>query len=206
MPYALGKLHTYEKQQGNPFAEDGRSWSGAVGADAKIGLSSNFTMDLTVNPDFGQVEADPSVMNITAFETFYEEKRPFFLEGKSIFNYDLDDLTLFYSRRVGHTPAYIPEVKMGEYSKMPDNTSILDALKISGKTAGGFSVELLQSLTSHENAVITDGDDNRRKEMVEPYTNYMVGRVQQDYKQGNTVIGGSLPPQIVLSERNPCRL
>ena len=104
MPYAVGKLHTFEKQPGNPFAEDGRSWSGTVGADAKIGISSNFTMDLTVNPDFGQVEADPSVMNLTAFETFYEEKRPFFLEGKNIFDYDLDDMTLFYSRRIGHAP------------------------------------------------------------------------------------------------------
>ena len=88
-------------------------------------------------------------------------------------------------------PSYTPEIDSGEYSKMPDNTSILDALKLSGKTASGFSVGLLQSLTSNENAIIsTDGDDNDRKETVEPYTNYMVGRVQQDYKQGNTVIGG----------------
>jgi hypothetical protein len=190
MPYAVGKLNTFEKQQGNPFTEDGQSWSGTVGADAKIGISSNFTMNLTVNPDFGQVEADPSVMNLTAFETFYEEKRPFFLEGKNIFDYDLDDMILFYSRRIGQAPSYTPEIKSDEYLKMPDNTTILDALKISGKTAGGFSMGLLQSFTSSENAIISTGDDNSRKETVEPYTNYMVGRVQQDYKQGNTVIGG----------------
>jgi hypothetical protein len=189
MPYAVGKLQTFEKQQGNPFAEDGRSWSGAVGADAKIGISSNFTMDLTINPDFGQVEADPSVMNLTAFETFYEEKRPFFLEGKNIFDYALDDMTLFYSRRIGHTPGYIPELDSGEYSHMPENTSILNALKLSGKTSGGFSVGIMQSLTSKENALIATGEDDRRKVTAEPYTNYLVGRVQQDYKQGNTVIG-----------------
>ena len=190
MPYAVGKLNTFEKQQGNPFTEDGRSWSGTVGADAKIGISSNFTMNLTVNPDFGQVEADPSVMNLTAFETYYDEKRPFFLEGKNIFDYSLDDMILFYSRRIGHAPTYTPEINSDEYLKMPDNTTILDALKISGKTAGGFSMGMLQSFTSSENAIISTGDDNSRKETVEPYTNYMVGRVQQDYKQGNTVIGG----------------
>jgi hypothetical protein len=190
MPYAVGKLHTTEKQPGNPFAADGRSWAGTVGVDAKIGLSSNFTMDLTVNPDFGQVEADPSVMNLTAFETFYEEKRPFFLEGSNIFDYDLDDMTLFYSRRIGHAPVYIPETDSGEYNKMPDNTSILNALKLSGKTAGGFSVGILQSLTANEKAIIASTDDDRRKETVEPYTNYLAGRVQQDFKQGNTMIGG----------------
>ena len=190
MPYAVGKLNTFEKQQGNPFTEDGRSWSGTVGADAKIGISSNFTMNLTVNPDFGQVEADPSVMNLTAFETYYDEKRPFFLEGKNIFDYSLDDMILFYSRRIGHAPTYTPEINSDEYLKMPDNTTILDALKISGKTAGGFSMGMLQSFTSSENAIISTGDENSRKETVEPYTNYMVGRVQQDYKQGNTVIGG----------------
>jgi hypothetical protein len=189
MPYAVGKLHTYEKQPGNPFAENGRSWSGTAGVDAKIGISSNFTVDLTVNPDFGQVEADPSVMNLTAFETFYEEKRPFFLEGKSIFDYDLDDMTLFYSRRIGHTPVFSPSLDSGEYSRLPENTSILDALKLSGKTANGFSVGIMQSLTSREHATVATGEDDQRKISAEPYTNYIVGRVQQDYKQGNTVIG-----------------
>ncbi|MBK9389698.1 MAG: carbohydrate binding family 9 domain-containing protein [Bacteroidetes bacterium] len=74
MPYSLGELETIKKVPGNPFAEKGRNWSGNAGLDAKIGISSNFTVDLTLNPDFGQVESDPSVMNLTAFETFYEEK------------------------------------------------------------------------------------------------------------------------------------
>ncbi len=105
MPYALGELKTMEKRPSNPFASKGRTWSGNAGLDAKIGISSNFTLDLTLNPDFGQVESDPSVMNLTAFETFYQEKRPFFLEGLTIFDYKFDNQSLFYSRRIGHSPS-----------------------------------------------------------------------------------------------------
>ena len=105
MPFVLGDLKTMEEQPGNPFTTDGRAFGGNAGLDAKIGVSSNFTIDLTVNPDFGQVESDPSVMNLTAFETFYEEKRPFFLEGLTIFDYKFDEQSLFYSRRIGHSPS-----------------------------------------------------------------------------------------------------
>ncbi len=90
MPFVLGDLKTMEEEPGNPFTQNGRPGEGMLGLDAKIGISSNFTVDLTVNPDFGQVESDPSVMNLTAFETFYEEKRPFFLEGLTIFDYKFD--------------------------------------------------------------------------------------------------------------------
>ncbi|HEX7583194.1 MAG TPA: DUF5916 domain-containing protein, partial [Prolixibacteraceae bacterium] len=135
MPYASGKLKTFPKVPQNPYADKGRSWMGNVGLDAKIGLSSNFTADLTINPDFGQVESDPSVMNLTAFETFYEEKRPFFLEGENIFKFELGDASLFYSRRIGHVPVYKPNLGVNEYLKYPDNTSILSAVKISGKSS-----------------------------------------------------------------------
>jgi hypothetical protein len=192
MPYALGALNTFEAESGNPFAENGRDWKGALGLDAKIGLSSNFTMDITVNPDFGQVESDPSVMNLTAFETFYEEKRPFFLEGKTIFNYDFDDLSLFYSRRIGHSPSYTPVPPENMYMKSPENTTILDAIKLSGKTADGLSVGLLQSLTAPEYAQLDDGEGNTDKIGVEPLTNYTVARIQKDYNQGTTMLGGML--------------
>ncbi len=189
MPYALGKLKTFEKAPQNPFANNGRSWMGNIGLDAKIGLSSNFTADLTVNPDFGQVESDPSVMNLTAFETFYEEKRPFFLEGKNIFKFELGDASLFYTRRIGHTPVYTPELAENEYMKYPDNTSILSAVKISGKTPDGFAVGVLHSLTANENAQINSG--GKTKDLrVEPLTSYTVARVQQDFNEGNTVLGG----------------
>jgi hypothetical protein len=192
MPYSLGKLTTFAKEQGNPFAKQGRTWNGNLGLDAKIGLSSNFTMDLTVNPDFGQVESDPSVMNLTAFETFYEEKRPFFLEGKTIFNYGIDDLSLFYSRRIGHSPSYSYTPADNTYIQSPDQTTILDAIKLSGKTADGLSVGLIQSLTAPEYARLDDGAGRKDKLAVEPLTNYGVARIQKDYNKGTTMLGGML--------------
>jgi len=188
MPYAVGKLKTFEKVPGNPFADKGRSWLGNVGLDAKIGLTSNFTADLTVNPDFGQVESDPSVMNLTAFETLYEEKRPFFLEGLNIFKFEMGDANLFYTRRIGHTPEYQPKREDYEYMKYPDNTSILSAVKVSGKTSDGLAVGVLQSLTANENARLFSG--GKTKDLrVEPLTSLTVGRLQQDYKDGNSTLG-----------------
>jgi hypothetical protein len=192
MPFALGELKTFEKQTGNPFAEKGRQWNGNMGVDIKLGISSNFTMDMTINPDFGQVEADPSVMNLTAFETFYEEKRPFFLEAKNIFKYEFDDLNLFYSRRIGHSPSYSVPSSDTTFSHAPDRTTILSALKLSGKTANGLSVGLLQSLTTPEHALQSDLNNKRSKLAIEPLTNYMVARVQKDYHEGTTMIGGIL--------------
>jgi len=189
MPYALGKLKSFEKVPLNPFADKGRIGMGNVGLDAKIGLSSNFTADLTINPDFGQVESDPSVMNLTAFETFYEEKRPFFLEGENIFKFELGDASLFYSRRIGHAPVYRPDLAANEYLKYPDNTSILSAVKISGKSSKGLAVGVLQSLTANENAQLYSGGIQRNVR-VEPLTSYTVGRVQQDFNEGTTVLGG----------------
>ncbi len=189
MPYGLGKFKTYKKEPGNPFAYKGKSASGNFGLDAKIGLSSSFTADLTVNPDFGQVESDPSVMNLTAFETFYEEKRPFFLEGKNIFDFDFGDASIFYSRRIGHAPSYSPTLNDKEYLNMPDNTTILSAAKFSGKTANGLSVGVLQSFTAREQAEVNTSEGNKMI-TAEPFTNYFVGRVQQDYNQSNTVFGG----------------
>lgn len=192
MPFALGKLETIEAVPGNPFTSNGRIWSGNAGLDAKIGISSNFTVDLTVNPDFGQVESDPSVMNLTAFETFYEEKRPFFLEGLTIFDYKFDNQSLFYSRRIGHSPSITASPGPGEFINNPDQTTILSALKLSGTTSGGLSVGLIQSLTSNEFARIGTASGTERKEKVEPLTSYTVARIQKGYKAGTTVIGGML--------------
>jgi len=189
MPYTLGKLKTFDKVPQNPFAKNGHSFMGNVGLDAKIGLSSNFTADLTVNPDFGQVESDPSVMNLTAFETLYEEKRPFFLEGSNIFKFELGDANLFYTRRIGHTPVYHPELETNQYIDYPDNTSILSAVKISGKSKNGLAVGILHSLTAGENAQLST-NGIKKNLRVEPLTSYTVGRVQQDFNEGTTVLGG----------------
>lgn len=191
MPFALGELKTFKKESDNPFAENGRSWGGNTGLDAKIGISSNFTVDLTVNPDFGQVESDPSVMNLTAFETFYEEKRPFFLEGVTIFNFDFDD-PLFYSRRIGHVPSLTVEPDENLFVQTPDKTTILSALKLSGTTSKGLSVGFIQSLTSNEFAKLSDTIGNTSKIKVEPLTSYTVARIQKGFNAGNTFVGGMI--------------
>lgn len=193
MPYALGKLKTFEKVPGNPFADQGHDFMGNIGLDAKIGLSSNFTADLTVNPDFGQVESDPSVMNLTAFETFYEEKRPFFLEGKNIFSAEMGEDNLFYSRRIGQTPEHRFEQinNRDQFAQYPDNTSILSAVKISGKSAKGLAVGVLHSMTAAEKAQLSlSGQSSQQR--VTPLTSYSIGRLQQDFKEGNTVLGAML--------------
>lgn len=209
MPYMSGKFNTFKAEPNNPFADNGWSLAGNIGLDAKIGLASNFTVDLTVNPDFGQVETDPSVMNLTAFEVFYGEKRPFFLEGKNIFSFDFDNSSLFYSRRIGHTPSFRPSLSNNEFMKYPDNTSILGAAKVSGKTAKGLSIGMLQCLTASEDARIYSMGE-RKNINVEPLTNYSLVRVQQDFKQGNTVLGGIFTstnrfintPQLEFMNRN----
>jgi hypothetical protein len=194
MPFVLGDLKTMKEEAGNPFTKNGRLWGGNVGLDAKVGVSSNFTVDLTVNPDFGQVESDPSVMNLTAFETFYEEKRPFFLEGLTIFDYKFDDQSLFYSRRIGHSPSRTITVNPVNdfFVKNPDNTTILSAVKFSGTTSDGLSIGLIQSLTANEYARFSDSEGNRSSDKVEPMANYVVARVQKGYNAGTTVIGGML--------------
>jgi len=192
MPFALGEMKTFEEERNNPFTENGRSLSGNAGLDAKIGVSSNFTVDLTVNPDFGQVESDPSVMNLTAFETFYEEKRPFFLEGLTIFNYESDGNTLFYSRRIGHAPSLVLSQDENFFRQTPDKTTILSALKFSGTTSKSLSVGVIQSITANEFARVSDSLGNRSKIKVEPLTSYTVARIQKGYKAGNTIVGGML--------------
>jgi hypothetical protein len=191
MPYAVTRLKTFRTEPGDPFRSRGVDWFGGMGADAKIGLATNFTADLTINPDFGQVESDPSVMNLTAFETFYEERRPFFLEGRNIFSVDYEDGSLFYSRRIGHSPSSPPPQGEGVYASVPSSTTILSAAKVSGKTSGGLSVGVLQSFTANEHATM-DSAGFRREVAVEPLTSYTYARLQQDFDAGSTVIGGAL--------------
>jgi hypothetical protein len=161
-----------------------------MGLDAKLGLTTNFTLDASVNPDFGQVEADPSVVNLTAYETFYEEKRPFFLEGRKILSFEIEgEDQLFYSRRVGQAPSLSPPVGEDETLRGPESTTILTALKVTGKTDGGLSVGVLQSVTQRETAQIS-GSPGARAVVVEPFGSYTVGRLHKDWDKGNTSLGG----------------
>jgi len=190
-PYLVAGSEWFEKEPENPYREDGYKRHLNGGIDAKIGITNNFTLDLTVNPDFGQVEADPSQVNLTAFETFFEEQRPFFIEGKNIFDYSLGmhgQNNLFYSRRIGRRPQHYPDMEEGEYTDMPKATNILGAVKISGKTKNGLSVGIMESVTSKETAVIKNGEE--RSETVEPLSNYFTGTVSKEFNKGNTILGG----------------
>ncbi|MCP4726672.1 MAG: carbohydrate binding family 9 domain-containing protein, partial [bacterium] len=194
MPYSVGKLTRFEKEPGNPFAT-GSLNDIAGGLDGKIGITNNITMDFTLNPDFGQVEADPSEVNLTTYETFFEEKRPFFIEGKNIFefkdmgggSYSHDQL--FYSRRVGRPPQLGADINDDEYADIPNTTTVLGAAKLTGKTSNGWSIGFVEVLTQEEKAEI-DNNGMRRNTTVEPLTNYAVGRLQKDWGGGNTLLGG----------------
>jgi hypothetical protein len=195
LPYIMGKMENYEKEEGNPYA-DGRDFGFNAGLDGKIAVTNDLTMNFTVNPDFGQVEADPSVVNLSAFETFYEERRPFFVEGNNIYDFQLTGGdgsisrdNLFYSRRIGRQPHYTPEIYDDESLKMPENTTILGAFKLSGKTRNGWSVGIMENVTQKEQAkVYAENQDNRVT--VEPLTSYFNTRIQKDFKQGKTILGG----------------
>jgi hypothetical protein len=195
-PYAVAKTETFEAVPENPFLAKGKSSKLNGGIDAKIGVTNNMTMDLTINPDFGQVEADPSEVNLSAYETFFTEKRPFFIEGNNITNFGLGigdggigNDNLFYSRRIGRRPQGYPEMKDGWSADIPTNTTILGAAKLTGKTKKGLSLGFVEAMTAGEKAEI-DTVGGRKFETVEPLTNYFVGRVQKDIKDGNTIIGG----------------
>jgi hypothetical protein len=192
-PYAVGSYEHYEKEEGNPFSK-GEDWKVRGGVDAKIGLSNNITMDLTINPDFGQVEADPSEVNLSGFESYFREQRPFFIEGRNIYQYPTEPgdgdgsvNNLFYSRRIGRQPYYYPDY---DYVNQPQNTRILGAAKITGKTRKGLSIGILESVTNKENAEFINDAGSIEKIAVEPMTNYFAARLEQDMNKGNTIIGG----------------
>ena len=195
LPYVAGRVELVEPAtSGNPF-NDGSRGFGAAGLDMKWGLTSNLTVSATVNPDFGQVEVDPAVVNLTAFETFFPEKRPFFLEGSQIFNnfgrggandfwgFNNSEPQIFYSRRIGRAPQL---AVTGDYVDGPTATTILGAAKLTGKTAGRWSLGLLQAVTGEETARISLGGPDTSA-VVEPLTSYTVARVQRDF--GRTGLG-----------------
>ncbi len=194
-PFALGKLTYSEKEEGNPYAT-GKDQKFSAGLDGKISITNDLTLNMTVNPDFGQVESDPSLVNLSAFESFLPEKRPFFIEGRNIFKFGMTSgdgdgasTGMFYSRRIGRPPHFSPDLNDNEYAQTPDNTTILGAFKLSGKTRKGTSIGILESFTQKENAYVTK-EGVESKYPVEPFTNYIVARVEQDIDKGNTVVGG----------------
>ncbi|HEY4056807.1 MAG TPA: DUF5916 domain-containing protein [Kofleriaceae bacterium] len=190
LPYATGGFDVNPIDEADPFDERvvGR---GGAGVDIKYGLSSAFTLSATINPDFGQVEADPSQINLSGNELFFAEKRPFFLEGVDLFrlgigNSDVPIEGQFYSRRIGAAPAD-PDVDY-DYIDAPKSTTIYGAAKLTGKTRSGLSLGVLDAVTGDEQASIADVNGTHEMD-VAPLTNYAVGRVKQDFRNGRTSFG-----------------
>ena len=178
----------------NPF-RSGSEYYGNVGLDLKYRLGTNLTLNAAVNPDFGQVELDPAVINLTAFETRFDEKRPFFVEGAEIFGFGDSggrqsgtDTQLLYSRRIGRTPqGLVPGT--AAYSDVPGQTTILGAAKLTGKTANGWSLGLLEAVTDRVTAQWIDPAGTDGNTLVEPLSNYLAARVRRDIRQGRGSFG-----------------
>ena len=182
----------------NPFQERSDATLG-VGADVKYRLTSNFTLDATLNPDFGQVEQDPAVVNLTAFEIRFDERRPFFVEGAEIMRFGTSvqgnpeggPPQLLYSRRVGRTPQ-VAMPRDAVYSDLPEATTILGAAKLTGRTNNGWSVGVLEAVTQKETGRLVDANGVRGQSVVEPLANYFAGRLRRDVRGGRTTFGGML--------------
>lgn len=184
LPYSTARAAFGPADPGNPF-QDGSRTDATGGMDLKYGLTSNLTLDATFNPDFGQVEQDPAYVNLSAFEQFLRERRPFFVEGQDIFTFGGQQF--FYSRRVGSPPHGSPNDHSG-FTDTPDNTTILGATKLTGRTGRGWSVGFLEALTAREYGTI-DSSGARFRDEIEPLTNYAIGRVKRDLRGGSTTIG-----------------
>jgi hypothetical protein len=186
MPYSVVRGE-YTDPGANPYRSNAEQKLSA-GLDLKYGLTSNMTVDATINPDFGQVEVDPAVINLGVYETYFEEKRPFFVEGSEIFDFGSGPGgALFYTRRIGRAPQVAPPTPLAD---VPTATTILGAAKLSGKTPSGWSVGGVEALTQREVARYRDANGNDLEMTAEPLTNYFVGRVRRDLRGGASAIGG----------------
>ncbi|HEY0017349.1 MAG TPA: DUF5916 domain-containing protein [Longimicrobium sp.] len=198
LPYTVARVTREPGSADDPFWDENDPF-GSVGADVKYGLTSDLTLTATINPDFGQVEADPSQVNLSAFETFFQERRPFFTEGADIFRFGVGfpygvrgaqfgNDQPFYSRRLGRAPqGRAPND--AQFAAAPEATTILGAAKLSGKTRSGWSIGLLDAVTAREDVRYVT-PDGRGETVVEPMTNYAVGRVIKDFQGGSSAVGG----------------
>ena len=199
-PYIVGQSRISEdlRNQAHPNNYDLLS---NIGGDIRYSFSNGLTLNGTINPDFGQVEADPADYNLTNFETYFSEKRPFFMEGGNILNFSLgvgdgglSSNSLFYSRRIGRAPHLSADPEDEDYLAIesPDRTNILTATKLTGKTRKGLSVGVMDAVTAEEQATILYGQGQSLPEVIEPMTNYFLARLQQDFRNGQTTMGGVL--------------
>lgn len=194
-PYVLVQTDLFEAEQAN-LLTNGTDVTYNAGVDAKIGITNDFTLDATINPDFGQVEADPSEVNLGVFETVQAERRTFFVEGNNILQkqlspgqWGLSDDNIFYSRRIGRRPHISLSDDDYDYVKNPTGTRILGAFKVSGKNKEGLSLGVLESVTREEIGYYQI-NGVKKKAVVEPITNYFVSSISKDFNKGNTQLSG----------------
>ncbi len=197
LPFSVVQAQYSPEESGNPF-ETGQKYLGNAGFDLKIGLKSNLTLDTTVNPDFGQVEVDPAVINLSDYETYFSEKRPFFIEGSSIFDQfgrggatsnasiSWSSPSFFYSRRIGRAPQ--GDVEQDGHVNFPDRSTILGAFKLTGKVGKGWNIGFINALTAREYAEIDSGGARFKKE-VEPFSYYGVLRTLREFNEGKQGLG-----------------
>ncbi|MFA6108149.1 MAG: DUF5916 domain-containing protein [Candidatus Latescibacterota bacterium] len=180
LPYAMGRV----------LADGDADWLGRLGGDLRYALTPGVSLNATVNPDFGQVEADPARLNLTAFEDFFPERRPFFIEGAAIFQ-NSGDFELFHSRRIGRQPAYFELPDDAAEVSGTEATTILGALKLTGRTAGGTTFGLLDALTAAEHSTVerTVGPVRYQRMLREPLTHYLAGRVTQQVGPSRSLAG-----------------
>jgi hypothetical protein len=196
LPYVVGKAEYIQTVPGDPF-NSGKNYSPGLGLDVRAGLGNSLTLNGTINPDFGQVEVDPAVVNLTDVESTFEEKRPFFTEGASIYrfggggtnnsvSFNWPTTNIFYSRRIGRAPQ--GDLPYYDYADVPNGTHILGAAKISGQIYDGWKFGTIQSLTKREYADISVDGVNSSVE-IEPSTYYGVLRLQKDFNSGRQGFG-----------------
>jgi Domain of unknown function (DUF5916)/Carbohydrate family 9 binding domain-like len=191
MPYAVTQVTTAPVPAGSPLAKSPDP-GGALGLDLKYKIAPGLSFTGTINPDFGQVEADPAVVNLGAFETFFAERRPFFVEGSGNFSFDIDCndgacTGLFYSRRIGRAPRRMVSAPAGGFAAQPANSTIFGATKLTGRI-GKFSVGAIHAITSREDAqVVASAGVATSRTAVEPATSYSVGRASREFANRSRV-------------------
>lgn len=196
LPYVTTRAEYLQHDAGDPF-KTGSKYVPRFGADLKLGLGSNLTLNATINPDFGQVEIDPAVVNLSDVETNFNEKRPFFVEGSTIFNFgqggannnwnfNFPWIEFLYTRRIGRGPQ--GTIASVDYADIPAGTDILGAAKLTGKLGDNWNIGAIQALTGREYADVQTSGVRSRVE-VEPMTYYGVTRAMKDFNQGSQAVG-----------------
>jgi hypothetical protein len=196
MPYMVQKAQYLVHDQGDPFYKSNQ-YKTTLGADFKIGIGSNLNVDATINPDFGQVEVDPAVINLSAFESYFNEKRPFFIEGMDNFYFGIGGANnnwgfnfgwpeLFYSRRIGRSPR--GETSDADFVKYPSETRILGAAKLTGKLNETTTIGAISAITERTYATLWN-NGTRTNQEIEPLTYYNVLRSRKDFNDGRQSLG-----------------